>query len=94
MIGDGDKPSSGPWTSNIQGKVFGLAPNGKRHVVAQVYRHADVPLVENALELRETLKALRDWCDANFNGVPDGYAQIMDRADIVLMNTGGSHGEH
>ncbi len=38
-------------------------------------------------EACDALKALRDWCDENLNGVPSGYAQIMERADKLIKLT-------
>ena len=93
-IGDGNKPSGGPWTVDDRMRVMGSAPNGRRRIVALVYRQADVPLVENALELRTALQRLRDWCDEYVDGIEDDYKDIMRQCDTVLLNTGGNDGNH
>jgi hypothetical protein len=92
--GDAKQQTPGPWKRDMERRIHGQLPQGptKRRntrVVAQVYREADVAVIENSLELRDTLRLLRDWCDCNINGVPAGYGLIMDRADAVLKKVEG-----
>jgi hypothetical protein len=52
-------------------------------------RVATARLLAAAPDLYDALKALRDWCDENINGVPLEYRQIMERADSALKNANG-----
>lgn len=52
-------------------------------------RRAKAQLIAAAPDLYDALKALRDWCDQNINGVPLEYGQIMERADSALKKANG-----
>ena len=85
------KPAmQGPWRRTRPGASIFDAVTQK--AIAHVYVDGEqrIPvanLIASAPELRDTLQALRDWCDENLNGSPAGYHEIMVRADAVLKKS-------
>jgi hypothetical protein len=88
-----DKHTPGPWqvTHNSQGETFVdfTGETGGLFAVARVYatggnQEADARLIAAAPDLLVALRALRDWCNENINGVPLIYGQIMEQADAAI----------
>jgi hypothetical protein len=87
---------SGPWRRTKPGASIFDAKTQK--AIAHVYIDGEqrIPvadLIATAPELRDTLKALRDWCDANLNGSPAGYHELggYNAYQSSLGNAGKRH---